>query len=133
MCVWSPGDNDLLKIFDEDSLPSGTPILRIAGNGAIIHRTTQIHADYVFDPDYQLESIEEHAEAMMGEKRLSGIPKRQEDASGQSLVDYGSFMRGLLEELEKAHLYIARLSSQLTNQQDELTRLSARLEAQPTV
>jgi len=131
MCVWSPGDNDLLKIFDEDSLPAGTPVLRIAGNGAIIHRTTTIHADYVFDPDYQLESIEEHADAMMSEKRLSGIPQRQKDESGQSLVDYGSFMRGLLEELEKAHLYIARLSNQLKSQQDELSRLSTRLGAQP--
>ncbi|WP_460400663.1 hypothetical protein [Actinophytocola sediminis] len=131
MCVWSPGDNDLLKIFDEDSLPAGTPVLRITGTGAIVHRTTQIHADYVFEPDYPLESIEEHAEAMMSERRLRGIPRRQQDESGQPLVDYGSFMRGLLEELEKAHLYIAKLSGQLTGQQAELSRLSARVEAQP--
>jgi hypothetical protein len=131
MVVWSPGDNDLLKVFDEDSLPGGTPVLRIAGNGAIIHRTTTIHADYVFDPEYQLESIEEHAAAMAEDKHLSGIPRPQKDESGQSVIEYGSLMRGLLEELEKAHIYIARMSDTVKRQQNELTVLSARVEALP--
>jgi hypothetical protein len=117
MCVWSPGDNDLLKIFDEDSLPSGAPVLRIAGGGAIIHRTTQIHADYVFEPDYELESIDEHAELMVREKHLKGIPRPQRDETGHSIVDYGLLMRGLLEELEKAHIYIARISEEAQKQQ----------------
>jgi hypothetical protein len=128
MCVWSPGDNDLLKIFDEDSLPNGAPVLRIAGNGAIIHRTTQIHADYVFDADYELESIEQHAATMLNEKHLSSIPPAQKDETGHPVVNYGSLMRGLLEELEKAHIYIARINNSMREQQKEFAALSARVE-----
>jgi hypothetical protein len=125
MAIWSPGDNDLLKIFDEDGFPNGTPVLRIANNGAIIHRNAQIHADYVFGPDYQLEPIEEHAAFMLNEKHLSAIPRPQKDADGQDTVEYGSLMRGMLEELEKAHVYIARLSDRLKDQQQALSELSA--------
>jgi len=132
MCIWSPGDNDLLKIFDEDSLPGGAPVLRIGGGGEIIHRTTLIHADYVFEPEYELESIEEHAAVMTQEKHLRGIPRPQKDETGQTVVDYGSMMRGLLEELEKAHLYIAKISQVVKNQQKELSVLSARVEALPS-
>jgi hypothetical protein len=39
--------------------------------------------------------------------------------------------RGPLEELEKAHIYIARMSDTLKRQQNELTVLSARVEALP--
>lgn len=132
MVVWSPGDNDLLKIFDEDSLPAGAPILRIAGNGSIIHRTTQIHADHVFDPEFPLESIEEHATAMLSERHLTAIPPTETDEQGNMVVNYGSLMRGLLEELEKAHIYIARLNEVVKNQQVSLSTLTARVVAAPT-
>jgi len=132
LVVWSPGDNDLLKIFDEDSLPAGTPILRIAGNGAIIHRTTQIHADYVFEAEYDLESIEDHAAVMLAEKHLSAIPVPSTDEGGNLVVDYSALMRGLLEELEKAHLYIAAMSDDLKKQQAEMQALRVRVDALPT-
>ena len=48
MCIWSPGDNDLLRILDEDGFPTGTPVFRIANNGQIFHRNSSIHADYIF-------------------------------------------------------------------------------------
>jgi hypothetical protein len=38
-------------------------------------------------------------------------------------------MRGLLEELEKAHLYIARISEVVKAQRKELTMISKRVEA----
>ena len=131
ICLWSPGDNDLLRILDEDSFPTGTPVFTIQNNGRILHRGAQIHADYVFEPDYQLESIEEHTAFMMKEKHLSAVPKAQKDeATGQEIVEYGSLMRGLLEELEKAHLYIARVSDVVKEQQKAISKLSAQLQAQ---
>jgi hypothetical protein len=133
MCVWSPGDNDLLKIFDEDNLPGGAPVLRIAGGGAIIHRTTQIHADHVFEQDYPLESIEEHAAAMSQEKHLAAVPPTQRDVDGNIVVNYTFLLRGLLEELEKAHIYIARINEVVKKQQESLTALSARVTAMPAV
>jgi hypothetical protein len=109
ICLWSPGDNDLLRVLDEDSFPTGTPVFRIANNGQIFQRGTSIHADHVFDADYELESIEEHTAFMLKEKHLNAVPKGQRDEKGNDVVEYGSLMRGLLEELEKAHLYMARI------------------------
>jgi hypothetical protein len=131
MCVWSPGDNDLLKIFDEDELPGGAPVLRIDGSGAIIHRTTTIHADHVFEREYPLESIEEHAAAMTSQKHLAAVPPTQRDTDGNIIVNYSSLLRGLLEELEKAHLYIARINDVVKKQQESLTMLAARVEEKP--
>jgi hypothetical protein len=37
-------------------------------------------------------------------------------------------MRGLLEELEKAHLYIAKISEVVKKQQEALSEMSARVE-----
>ncbi len=129
ICLWSPGDNDLLRILDEDSFPNGTPVFRIANNGQIFHRGTSIHADYVFDADYELESVEEHAAFMMKEKHLGALPKAQQDENGKDIVEYGSLMRGLLEELEKAHLYIAKISEVVKAQRKELRMISERVEA----
>ena len=131
MVVWSPGDNDLLKVFDEDSLPAGAPVLRIAGGGAIVHRTTTIHADHVFDPEFPLESIEDHAAAMLAERHLAAVPPTETDEQGNMVVNYATLLRGLLEELEKAHLYIARLNETLKGQQSALSTLRAQVEAIP--
>ena len=132
MCIWSPGDNDLLRILDEDAFPTGTPVLTITNDGRILHRGAQIHADYVFDSTYELESIEDHQDFMVKEKHLSAIPTPQRDERGQDIVDYGSLMRGLVEELEKAHLYIARMSDVMKEQQSAVEILSARVEALAT-
>ena len=110
ICLWSPGDNDLLRVLDEDSFPTGTPVFTIRNNGQILQRGAQIHADYVFEADYQLESVEEHAAHMMEEKHLKAIPRPEIDENGHEVVEVNSLMRDLLEELEKAHLYIAGLS-----------------------
>jgi hypothetical protein len=128
ICLWSPGDNDLLRVLDEDSFPTGTPVFRIANNGQIFHRGTSIHADHVFATDYQLESVEEHAAFMMKEKHLSALPKAQQDENGRDVVEYSSLMRGLLEELEKAHLYIAKISDVVNEQREQLATLSQRVE-----
>lgn len=132
ICLWSPGDNDLLRVLDEDSFPTGTPVFTIRNNGAILQRGSQIHADYVFEADYQLESIEEHTAHMMEEKHLSAVPKPQIDENGNEVVEVNSLMRGLLEELEKAHLYIARLSEVVKEQRKALSMLSARVDAVAT-
>jgi hypothetical protein len=115
MCAWSPGDNDLLKFFDEDGITT-------------IHRTTQIHADHVLDPAFPLESIEQHASAMMRERHLAAIAPAETDGMGNMVVNYVSLMQGLLEELEKAHIYIARMNDVVKNQQAALSSLAARVE-----
>ena len=35
IALWSPGDNDLLKVLDEDGIAGNSPVLKVVGNGAI--------------------------------------------------------------------------------------------------
>jgi hypothetical protein len=49
------------------------------------------------------------------------------------VVNYTSLLRGLLEELEKAHIYIARINDVVKKQQEALTTLAERVEALPAV
>lgn len=67
-----------------------------------------MHADYVFEPDYHLEWIEEHAEFMWKNKHPKATPKVKVDENGCEIVEVGSHRRGIVEELEKgAHLHRA--------------------------
>jgi len=79
-------------------------------NGAIYQRGTSLHADYVFSSDYNLESIEDHAQRMWEEGHLPAVPKSKMTDDGQQEVEVGSYRKGMLEELEKAHIYIEQLN-----------------------
>lgn len=79
-------------------------------NGAIYQRGSQLHADYVFEPGYRVESIEEHSAFMWENRHLPAVPARRVDADGLEIVELGSHRRGILEELEKAHIYIEQLN-----------------------
>ena len=82
-------------------------------NGTIYQRGGELHADYVFEPDYELESIDEHAQYMWQSKHLKGVPKAELDENGQQVLEIGAHRRGILEELEKAHVYIQQLNGQI--------------------
>ena len=82
-------------------------------NGQIIQRGKSLHADYVFEDDYQLESIEDHSEFMWREKHLPAVAPAQKNEDGQEFVEYGARSRGTLEELEKAHIYIEQLNDRI--------------------
>jgi hypothetical protein len=79
-------------------------------NGAIYQRGAVLHADYVFEGDYQLESITEHADFMWRNKHLKAIPKMAVDEEGRQIVEVGAHQKGIVEELEKAHIYIQQLN-----------------------
>ena len=108
------------------------PVGKLDVNGSIYQRGGSLHADYVFEPDYKLESIDEHSEYMWRQKHLPAIPKAQVDDNGQEIVEVGSHRKGIVEELEKAHIYIEQINEKLKEkgaQVDELTERMARLEA----
>jgi len=92
-------------------------------NGAIYQRGGVLHADYVFEPGYRLESIEEHQRYAWEHKRLPGIAGRTVDGQGQEVVELGASQRGIVEELEKAHIYIGQLNDQLKMKADVLEQL----------
>lgn len=92
-------------------------------NGAIFQRGSELHADYVFEADYKLETIEQHAAYMWKHKHLKAIPKAKVDAEGREVLELGAHRKGIVEELEKAHVYIEELHRDLKEQQREIEAL----------
>ena len=83
----------------------GAAVLQVFGSIEV--DGTVVHADYVFEPGYELDSIEEQADFMWRNKHLPALPKAPEGRRGP--VDLVSHQMGMLEELEKAHIYIDQL------------------------
>lgn len=116
---------------DPIGIGTKTPKGALDVNGAIYQRGGLLHADYVFEPGYKLESIEDHGHSMWAQKHLPAIPAAQRDAAGQEIVEVGAHQRGIVEELEKAHIYIEKLNEQnkeLARQNRDLAERMTRLE-----
>jgi len=119
----------VLVIFLISSCASGqqkfkfTILGRLDVNGPIYQKGKKLHADYIFESDYQLESIEDHAEFMWSNKHLKAVPKTKVDENGMEIVEVGAHRRGIVEELEKAHIYIERLHQRLNALEKKLASL----------
>jgi hypothetical protein len=74
--------------------------------------------DYVYGPEYKLESIEDHADFMWKNRHLPSLPKAP--AGYQGNVDLVGHQMGMLEELEKAHIYIDQLNQSVSELRSEL-------------
>ncbi|GEM_PF-6027930 len=96
-------------------------------NGTIYQRGSVLHADYVFEPGYKLETIDEHANFMWREKRLKAIPVSVIE-NGQDVVEIGGRSKGILEELEKAHIYIAQMNEKLKKLETQNAELEQKVE-----
>jgi hypothetical protein len=102
---------------------TASPLGKLDVNGSIFQRGAVLFADYVFEPTYTLESIEDHAAFMWDNKHLPSVGARKVDEQGREIVEIGARMRGLLEELEKAHIYISTLNTRVTERDEQLTKL----------
>ena len=102
-----------------------TPQGKLDVDGSIFQRGSSLHADYVFESDYELESIKEHAEFMWKNKHLKAIPKAKVDEDGKEIVEVGSHRKGIVEELEKAHIYISQLHQQSKTMEDDIREVKA--------
>jgi len=111
-------------VFDRETnnigINTNTPMGTLDVNGTIYQRGLSIHADYVFEADYQLETIEDHANYMWHEKHLKAIPKSSVDENGREIVEVGSHRKGIVEELEKAHIYIEQLNNRIKSLETKL-------------
>jgi len=94
-------------------------------NGSIYQRGSQLHADYVFEPGYELESIDKHSELMWTQKHLPAVPKVKTDDNGREIVEVGAHRKGIVEELEKAHIYIEQLHKRMKALEEKLAKLEA--------
>jgi len=100
-----------------------TPAGTLDVNGTIFQRGILLHADYVFEPTFNLESIEEHAEYMWNNRHLPGVAPKTVDEGGREVVEIGARMRGMLEEIEKAHIYIEQLNGKVAEKDAALSKL----------
>jgi hypothetical protein len=126
------GDLEHVLWLDADGnvgVGTTTPQGKLDVNGSIYQRGSQLHADYVFQDEYDLETIEEHAEFMWTKKHLPAVPARQIDAEGREVIEVGSHQRGILEELEKSHIYIEELHTRLKSTEKIISELQKQVAA----
>jgi hypothetical protein len=88
---------------------NNTNVLELTSTGSVLHKGATVHPDYVFGPDYELESIEEHATYMWKHKHLPAVGPGRYDEDGRAIYELGESRAGMLEELEKAHIFIEQL------------------------
>ena len=117
-----PGaNNNLLKIGT-----TAANQVDITGNLVV---SGTITPDFVFNADFELESIEEHSEFMWREKHLPAVSPATLAEDGKShQINVGERSEGLLKELEKAHIYIAQLNSTIVELRSELVRRNEEFE-----
>jgi hypothetical protein len=120
----APTDRVVINTAGNFGIGTTTPAGRLDVNGSIFQRGIQLFADYVFEPAYTLESIEDHADFMWNNRHLPAVGAKQVDEQGREVVEIGARMRGMLEELEKAHIYISTLSDRITEKDAALAKLA---------
>ena len=97
-------------------------------NGQIITSTGNTCAsgcDRVFSPDYELPTIKEHAAEMYANSYLPAVGPTPEEADAP--FNMTEKFGGMLNELEKAHIFIAQLNDEIQDRDRVIEDLSERL------
>jgi len=104
--------------------------IRVTGGSFIDDGTTLNSPDYVFTPEYKLESIQEHADFMWENKHLPAVSSAAEirTSGGYNMAQRREQM---LEELEKAHIYIAQLHQQMRFLEHRLAQMETAIKPNP--
>lgn len=121
---WTVQSNNGLFRISSPAVPG--PELRLDDNGNLTI-TGQITTsgscgagcDRVFDQDYPLPSIENHAAQMWAQKHLPAIGPTTEEGPFNLTDKVG----GLINELEHAHIYIARQQAEIVALRQDMIRL----------
>ncbi|RFS24486.1 hypothetical protein DVR12_04560 [Chitinophaga silvatica] len=82
-------------------------------------------ADFVFDEDYVLPSLQEVSAFIKQHKHLPGIPAAEEVK--KEGVDLGEMNKKLLQKVEELTLYLIELKNENRQQQEDLNKLKEQL------
>lgn len=116
-----------------DGLPINQFRLTSAGNiiipGTITTSgTCSVGCDRVFEPGFEIPSIQEQTRLMYANRYLPGVGPTKEGEA----MNLTEKVEGILHELEKAHIYISQLEEMHIEMQSRLDRLDTpRAERQP--
>lgn len=128
---WTINSNGTLRF----TAGSDSPEMTLSADGKLtvssgyfVNATELTVPDYVFESTYDLKSIEEQAKYMFSNKHLPSV-KAAPPSEGQ--LDLVAQQLGMLEELEKAHIYISYLHEKLkvveADKAKDMSLLEARL------
>lgn len=130
--IWQYGENSAGKFVMREVIVGSTPdelTIDSAGNMTLTGTLTITGGctgcDAVFQPDWPLESIEEHATTMWDRGHLPAVGPTSE---GEVAIDVFQKMTGMLQELEKAHIYIEQLHGEVQELEVENARIRTDLE-----
>ena len=101
---------------------TGTREFRIAPDGEVFINAVSAHVpDYVFEPDYDLMSVEDLAEYVRTEKHLPSIPSADEiEKNGLPMRE---FQLQLLKKIEELTLYTIDLNQEVKDLRSQLDEL----------
>jgi len=104
------GGNEMTRFFVGNTERARADTLGFQVFGSLRVNGTGVNVpDYVFRPGFALESIEEHAGSMWSESHLPALSPGAEDGG----FEVAKTTMGMLEELEKAHIYIEQLNERI--------------------
>lgn len=119
-------DSNLLVVGGTDAPAADND--RVTINGELFIGASMVTPDYVFEPDYSLLSIDEQAAYMWSNKHLPAVGPATVASGDKHLVNVGAHQFGMLEELEKAHIYIGQLNSAYKELKTEKDGLAAEVD-----
>ncbi|MEM9325483.1 MAG: LamG domain-containing protein [Bacteroidota bacterium] len=135
--LWTKNDNGSIYFLDNVGIGTGTPAYKLTVDGEVRAKEVKIVVDvdavpdYVFDPQYNLRSLEEVEAYIRQESHLPNIPSAAEVAA--SGLDLGAMNLKLLEKVEELTLYILEHQQQIQSQETEIADLLRRLELKPSL
>jgi len=119
--------HDINQFFFEGATPN-TAELKVDGNiwAQKIEILQDVTADFVFNNDYKLMTIEELGNYIKIHKHLPEIASAEE-MKGKSM-DIGNFQIKLLQKIEEISLYIIQLKEENNLLKEEISKLKSDLQ-----
>jgi len=107
-------------------MPTLDNVYKLGVNGKIICEGMRVKlkaewADYVFDEDYDLMSLEEVETHIQENKHLPGVPSAKEVA--ETGLDIEIMQVKMMEKIEELTLYIIEQDKQIKTQQTQINEL----------